>query len=132
MVALDRTAERLLAVLPDVMELGCAVALCADGDLPSLPAEVEIHPLNSLEGLFSWAELLLVDTLRSRLGELAKWPEAGLHVPGQVLVHTSMPCGGLADCGACAVQGSRRPKLACKDGPVFSLAELARFSRGEG
>jgi len=35
-----------------------------------------------------------------------------------------MPCGGLGDCGLCAVDLKRGWKLACKDGPVFDLNEL--------
>jgi len=31
-----------------------------------------------------------------------------------------MPCGGLADCGICAVEGKgRKQLLVCVDGPVF-------------
>jgi NAD(P)H-flavin reductase len=42
----------------------------------------------------------------------------------QVLVRTSIPCGGIADCGVCAVMTKSNWKLACKDGPVFDLKEL--------
>jgi NAD(P)H-flavin reductase len=40
------------------------------------------------------------------------------------LVVAPMPCGGLAECGVCAVTTRRGWKLACKDGPVFDLGEL--------
>jgi hypothetical protein len=42
----------------------------------------------------------------------------------QVLVVTPAPCGGLAECGVCAVTTRRGWKMACKDGPVFSLNEF--------
>jgi NAD(P)H-flavin reductase len=35
-----------------------------------------------------------------------------------------MPCGGVADCGACAVETRLGWKLACEDGPVFDLIDL--------
>ena len=47
-----------------------------------------------------------------------------LDVPSQVLVLTDMPCGGLAECGVCAVDLKRGWKLACMHGPVFALSEL--------
>jgi hypothetical protein len=51
-------------------------------------------------------------------------------VPGQVLVHTPMPCAGLGECGVCSIQVRVTPqprrtwKLVCRDGPVFNLADL--------
>jgi hypothetical protein len=35
-----------------------------------------------------------------------------------------MPCGGLAECGVCALPAHRGWKLLCKDGPVLELGEL--------
>jgi dihydroorotate dehydrogenase electron transfer subunit len=43
----------------------------------------------------------------------------------KALVMTPIPCGGIAECGACAVPAHRGWKLACRDGPVFNLNELA-------
>jgi dihydroorotate dehydrogenase electron transfer subunit len=37
---------------------------------------------------------------------------------------TEMPCGGLGDCGVCALTSGRAWKLACQDGPVFDIHEL--------
>ena len=42
----------------------------------------------------------------------------------QALIVTPMPCGGIAECGVCAVTVRRGWKMACKDGPVFDLKEL--------
>ena len=42
----------------------------------------------------------------------------------QVLIQTPIACGGLAECGVCAVQARRGWKMACKNGPVFELEEL--------
>jgi Leu/Phe-tRNA-protein transferase len=44
--------------------------------------------------------------------------------PGQALIHTAMPCAGIAECGACAVRTRKSWRLACKDGPVFDISEL--------
>jgi hypothetical protein len=42
----------------------------------------------------------------------------------QVLIRTSMPCGGIAECGVCAVPLKSKWKMACKDGPVFEWQAL--------
>jgi ferredoxin len=44
---------------------------------------------------------------------------------GQMLIHTPVPCGGMADCGICAVTLRSGWKLACKEGPVFDWKALA-------
>jgi dihydroorotate dehydrogenase electron transfer subunit len=42
----------------------------------------------------------------------------------QILIHTPVPCGGVAECGVCAVTSKSGWKLACRDGPVFDWREL--------
>jgi hypothetical protein len=44
----------------------------------------------------------------------------------QVLIHTPMPCAGLAECGVCAVRDRHDWKMACKDGPVFIMKDLLK------
>jgi len=59
--------------------------------------------------------------LREQVGNqnqvIARWG-------AQVLVRTPVPCGGIAECGVCAVTLKSEWKLACKDGPVFDWGEL--------
>jgi dihydroorotate dehydrogenase electron transfer subunit len=124
LVALGETCERLLALLPQALEQGSSIAVCADCPIPRLPPEVEIYPLESLPEVLPWADFLAIDLPRHRLGSLSSWLGQDRAVIGQVLVHTLMPCTGQASCGACAIQGKRRPRLVCEDGPVFPLAEL--------
>ena len=42
----------------------------------------------------------------------------------QVLLHTPVPCGGVAECGVCAVTLRSGWALACREGPVFALSEV--------
>jgi dihydroorotate dehydrogenase electron transfer subunit len=128
MVAFGDTADRLAVLLPQVLRRNCSVAICAGCELAPLPPEVEIYPLDNLEEVIPWADFMLLDIPRTALGSLKELSDLPFP-PGQVLVETAMPCGGLGDCGACAVHGRRGPKLVCQDGPVFPLDELA-FSAG--
>lgn len=128
LAALGESVARLLPLAYQALERDAAVALYAGCPLPSLPSDLEVHPLSALPEALPWADFLALDlplaalpTLRSAL---ALPPGQRLPCPGQALLLTPMPCGGLAECGACAVPAGRSWKLACKDGPVFDLKEL--------
>jgi dihydroorotate dehydrogenase electron transfer subunit len=138
--SLDDTVHRLaLAVLKDaisrLMPLAAAalaqdmaVTLYADSPLPLLPSALEVYPLSALPEAPAWADQLALDLSLPKLPGLRACLGLNLqeHLPcqAQVLILTPMPCGGLADCGACAVPSRRGWKLACKDGPVFDINDL--------
>jgi hypothetical protein len=82
-----------------------------------VPSEVEVLPPSALAGAAGWADYLAADC---NLGELAQL--RGLR--GEALVRTPLPCGGMADCGACAVRLKRGYLLACKEGPVVDLQKI--------
>jgi hypothetical protein len=128
LAALGETPSRLLALLPAVLGQGAALTLLWERPFGSLPAEVEVQPPAALPEVCAWADYLALDLPRARLAELPDllgWNLPGALPPAaQVLVETPLPCGGLAECGVCAVEVRRSWKLACKDGPVFDLAEL--------
>ncbi len=128
LASLGETAARLKPLLAAALRQGASVVLVSDLILPELPPEVEVQPLSALAEVAQWADYLAIDASRESLpglreklgiGEQAKVP-----FEAQVLVVTPMPCGGLADCGVCAVTVRRGWKMACKDGPVFDLDEL--------
>jgi dihydroorotate dehydrogenase electron transfer subunit len=102
--------------------------LVSELNISDLPPEVEIQSVSALAEVARWADYVAIDVpreslpgLRERLGfsEQAKVP-----FEAQVLVVTPMPCGGMGECGVCAVTVRRGWKMACKDGPVFDLNEL--------
>ncbi len=134
LVALGDTAARLAPLIPAALEQDAAVALFSDAPLPSLPSAVEAYPLSALSELLSWADFIAVDLplaalpdLRMRLASGSDGgaePDSHLHCPAQALVLAPMPCGGLGECGVCAVPAHRGWKLACIDGPVFNLDEI--------
>jgi dihydroorotate dehydrogenase electron transfer subunit len=94
----------------------------------NLPDDVEVQPLSALRDVLEWADYLAFDiarenlnSLREQLGNLAHLAAVNA---AQVLIRTPVPCGGIADCGVCAVTLKSEWKLACKDGPVFDWGEL--------
>jgi dihydroorotate dehydrogenase electron transfer subunit len=105
-----------------------AVALFTDASLPPVPSSLEVHPLVSFPEAVSWPDFVVIDLPIKILPELRGLLglNAGeqLPCPAQVLISIPMPCGGIGECSACAVDARRGWKLACKDGPVFNLDEL--------
>ena len=133
LAALEGSGARVLALLEPALSQNASVVLLCDQPPAGLPAALEILPTAALAEIGGWADYLACQVHRERLLELLKLlnpertgqskslaPRAN-HV--QVLVETAVPCGGLAECGACAVnlKAGREFKLACKDGPVFDL-----------
>lgn len=128
LVGLDRTTSRLLPLIESAVGFDCSVTLFTDGSLAQLPSSVEVYPLVLLPEALSWAEFIALDVPLNRFADLRTilgvLPGQDLPCPAQVLLFTSMPCSGLADCGVCAVSARRGWKLVCRDGPVFALNQL--------
>ena len=128
LIVLAETSSRLKPLLADALRQGASVVMVSDLILPGLPPEVEVRPVAALEEVAGWADYLAIDVAReSLLGLLDKLGvgrQTEVKREAQVLVRTPMPCGGMADCGVCAVTVRRGWKMACKDGPVFGLDEL--------
>jgi hypothetical protein len=128
---LDGHPAGLRPLVCAALEHGCGVTLFADGledGLERWPTALEISPLQALAECLSWADYLAMAASPPALSRLHAHlelpPGRRLPFPAQALVDAPFPCGGIADCGACAVRGRRGWKLACKDGPVFDLNDL--------
>ncbi len=93
-----------------------------------LPAQVEMAAFDQLDDILHWADFIAIDVPLQKLSVLGNLiHNTGQELNGmnaQVLVHTSMPCAGIADCGICAVKIKNGYKLGCVDGPVFALKDL--------
>lgn len=128
LVAMGDTVSRLRPVAIPLLKKDIEIAFFTDAPLGPLPAAIEVNPLNMLPDSLSWPDFLALDLPLESLPRLRQifglTREVRLSCPAQALIFSPMPCGGLADCGVCAVRGRRSWKLACKDGPVFSLNEL--------
>jgi dihydroorotate dehydrogenase electron transfer subunit len=94
-----------------------------------IPPQVELAGFEQLTELIAWSDFVALDVPLEKiqhLGELiGETASRTMNRDIQVLVHTGMPCGGIAECGICAVKTKRGYKLACQDGPVFDLADLS-------
>ena len=118
----------LLPLIAQALQRDAAVVWGSRQVPNDLPASVEVLPPEILTEIYHWADYLALivspdqlDNLPTQLGMVA---DVNLACRVEVLVHTVMACGGVAECGVCAVKSRRGCRLACKDGPVFDLTEL--------
>jgi 2Fe-2S iron-sulfur cluster binding domain len=135
MVAFDGLPVRLRGLIKPALQQGAAVVLLCDFASERLPDDVEVQPLSALADVMSWADYMALDAAREKLytvGEKLGWrnqahPEQSRRTvlrAVQILVRTLMPCGGIAECGVCAVRLKSGWKLTCKDGPVLDWRKL--------
>jgi dihydroorotate dehydrogenase electron transfer subunit len=128
LASLSNNPARVLPLVEEASLQGAAVTLFSNPPLPSLPSWLEIYPLASLPELLHWPDFLAIDLPLDSLPALRRilglQPDQRLPYPAQALIYTPMPCGGLAECGACAIPSHRGWKMACSDGPVFDLNNI--------
>lgn len=122
---------RLLPLILDSSVQGRSVAVFANCRLPSLPAEIEINPLDALPTILDWADFLVGELPLEQLNEFKTnlktlGNERISRIPGQVLVVTDMPCAGVSECGACSILLGKSYQHVCKDGPVFDLRAVLK------
>jgi len=137
LTSLDQVSlNRLLPLALQALENGAEVTLLTDRLLTDLPAEVEVLGLEELEQVKGWMEYLAVVLHPAALTDLQRrldlWNPNKKAAVVEVMIDTPMICDDGSACGVCAVNTSRGWKLACKDGPVFSLNELAMEEAGHG
>ena len=127
-VSFQKDVLRLSALFHQALRQQAAIVMYTDVFEARLPEEIEILPLDALPECWPWADYAAIYTsggsipgLRERLNLN---PGNKPSFPVEVLIDVPMVCGGLADCGICAVPGPRRWMLACKEGPVFPLEDV--------
>lgn len=128
LVAFDDSPARLHGLIQPALNQESAIVLVCDSRVDSLPDEVEVQPTSALSEIIQWADYAAFDVGRENLPmfreRVFNGGQAKALFDAQVLVRTPVPCGGIADCGVCAVTVKAGWKMACKDGHVFDWKEL--------
>ena len=124
LVAFDDSPARLRGLIGLALRQDAAVVLVSTSAGDTLPDEVEVQPLSALTDILEWTEYAAMDVGRENLRQLIERIGKWKPLEAQILVRTPVPCGGIAECGVCAVTLRDEWKLACKDGPVFDWREL--------
>ena len=128
LIAFDFSPARLKGLISPSLKQDAAVVLVCDSSVDHLPDDVEVQPISALQDIVKWADYLAFDVAREKMSQLKEQLGKLNHVvagkEAQVLIHTPVPCGGVAECGVCAVTLKSTWKLACKDGPVFDWGDI--------
>lgn len=128
LAAFDDSASRLRGLIPLGLKQNAEVVLLSDTHVNDLPEVVEVQPLKALTETMRWADYVAIDIARENLFQLKEMlgeqNQASTRNEPQALVRSSMPCGGLAECGVCALSNDQGWKMICKDGPVFNLKDV--------
>jgi hypothetical protein len=128
LVAYDDSPTRLRGLIRPALKQNAAVVLVRDAVSDNIPDEVEMQPSSALSEVCEWADYIALDVARENLPELrqrlGKLNQRSALRDAQVLVRTPVPCGGVAECGVCAVTLKSNWMMACKDGPVFDWRDL--------
>ena len=128
LVAFDDSPARLRGLIQPALKQNASVVLLFNGNVDDLPDDVEVQQLSMLEDILQWADYIAFDVERQNLRPLMERLETQNRLSffreAQILIRAPMPCGGIADCGVCAVDTKSTWQMACKDGPVFDLREI--------
>jgi hypothetical protein len=119
----------VLALLEACHNQKAEIVLLAESTPQDIPLSVEILPPAALPEAARWADYAALDLPIEQIELVLNTPPLREALPtlagyAQIFIQTPTPCGGLAECGVCAVQTRNGLQLACKDGPVFDLAEI--------
>ena len=128
LIAFDDSPARLQGLIQAVLKQGAAVVLIGDSETGDLPDEVEVQPRSAIGDILEWCDYVALDVARENLNLIRElltktFPWAAGRVT-EMLIRTPMPCGGVAECGVCAITLKSVWKLVCKDGPVFDAREF--------
>lgn len=128
LVAFDDSPARLKGLVRKALHQNAAVVLLGSSTPDDLPDDVEVHPLSALDDILAWADYVAFDVSRENFDQLrehlGKWNLFSAGPQAQILLRTPVPCGGIGDCGVCAVTLRSDWKLACKDGPIFDWKDF--------
>jgi hypothetical protein len=130
LIALAGSPARLHGLIPLALKREMEAVLLCNTPVSDLPEDVEVQPLQALDEICKWADFIAIDLQRENLDQLKEITSKLGHVAAvreaQILIHTQMPCGGLAECGVCAIGIQHDWRMACKDGPVFILKDILK------
>lgn len=128
LIAYEESFARLHGLIPLALKQNAEIVVLSDSKEIDLPEIIEIQPMQSLNEILTWADYVAIDITRENLNQLKEklgnQNQAKNKYEAQILIHTSMPCGGIAECGVCALSLSHEWKMICKEGPVFDLNEI--------
>ncbi len=123
LVAAAGSLSRLRPLIQQALNQGAAIVFVSDFPAMDLPDDVEFQPMSAVDEIVRWADWMAFEAARENLHDLKERLEIQNQAPAlqdaEILIRTSISCGGVADCGVCAVTTKSGWRMACSEGPVF-------------
>lgn len=120
--------NRLLPLADQALKNGAEITILTDENHEHLAPEIEVLSLTELSRIKNWTDYLAAALPPTKVNTLTRslemLPGKGVPFTAEVMLDTPMICDENSACGVCSVNTARGWKLACKDGPVFSLEEI--------
>jgi NAD(P)H-flavin reductase len=128
LLAFENSYATLQGLISIALKQNAEIVLLSDLREINLPEIIEVQPLRAAIDIFAWADYVAIDIARENLPRLKeilqKQKQVAIKYEAQVLIHAPMSCGGLAECGLCALHLNHEWKMICKEGPVFNLSDV--------
>ena len=128
LVSFVGTPARLRGLIQPALRQKASVVFLGETSADHLPDDVEVLAISALDEIVGWADYIALDVERESLPEvkdrLKEQFQLSVVMDAQILIHSAMPCGGIAECGVCAITTKSEWKMACRDGPVFDWREI--------
>jgi NAD(P)H-flavin reductase len=122
------SARKLFPLIDIALRQDASITLVADLVPDELSSQVEVQPNSRWLDVLAWADYSALYVERASLPgvmeTLGPRIQNIVHGDAQILIDAPVVCGGVADCGVCAIRVDSDWKMVCKDGPVFNLFDL--------
>lgn len=134
-VSLDERAHYLMPVMLQALALGAEVVFAGEQNPLRLPELVEVFGLERWEEWWDWADYIAVQgslpAAAAFFQKIDRQKPSGIkRAIAEVLIRQSVFCGGMAECGVCAVPLRRGLSLICRHGPVFDAFQVDWLADG--
>lgn len=128
LIAFEKSIACLHGLISKALKQNAEIVLLCDSQPTHVPEIIEVQSLKSVPDILKWADYAAIDIARENMNQLkemlGKQDESKVKYEAQILIHAPMPCGGVAECGVCALTIRHEWKMICKEGPVFEFDEI--------
>lgn len=128
-VSLDERVYTLIPLLYHAIGQAAEVVYCGENSPLRLPEQVEVFALHQWEEWWKWADYVAVQGTLSAAATFFKEVETkysldNRHKKLEVMIRQPIFCGGMAECGVCAVPIRKGWLLICQNGAVLDASQI--------
>lgn len=128
-VSLDERVHMLIPLMYHAIGRAAEVVYCGIRSPLHLPEQVEVFALHQWEEWWKWADYVAVQGTLSAAAVFFKKIEIKYSLRNrqkalEVMIRQPFFCGGMAECGVCAVPSRKGWLLICQNGAVLDASQI--------